>query len=404
MTNILLYIPPPYKISGGLGNFKLFFDICKELGYSIYYCPLLKNIPSLNFNTVFNNININSITHKELIDYYNDAKDCEDIDIHDIVTPEILRSRNNVIIYPEDILGNPAEQLYVVRWLHFFPIPEAVRFYNFEQDFICFFSDYIYNFYKYLCKICKCKDLLTYSIKIPNICRVFKFEPNDYLNIVRKPSLSNINMKTNRKCFTTRKMFPPASFSNIANVVNINYAKQIMMTYNKKIQTTINKLKAPNVNNNVKQNLINKINVLKKNVPNVFSQDCIRQYLENKYCAQGFESIGHKKKTQEFINFFLTKDLFLSFDRFTFMSIIASLCGCVSIIKKIELISQKEWINGDPFLKYGVAYGQEGVNHAVDTHHLLLPHITQMYNQNTPNIINTIKQIETKFNIIIQKH
>ena len=56
MTNILLYIPPPYKISGGLGNFKLFFDICKELGYSIYYCPLLKNIPRLNFNTVFNNV------------------------------------------------------------------------------------------------------------------------------------------------------------------------------------------------------------------------------------------------------------------------------------------------------------------------------------------------------------
>ena len=72
------------------------------------------------------------------------------------------------------------------------------------------------------------------------------------------------------------------------------------------------------------------------------------------------------------------------------MSIIASLCGCVSIIKKIELISQKEWINGDPFLKYGVAYGQEGVNHAVDTHHLLLPHITEMYNQNTNNVLNLI--------------
>ena len=81
------------------------------------------------------------------------------------------------------------------------------------------------------------------------------------------------------------------------------------------------------------------------------------------------------------------------------MSIIASLCGCISIIKKIDIIPEKEWINGDPFLKYGLAYGQEGVEHALNTQHLLLEHITNMYYQNDNNVINLFIDIEQTFNI-----
>ena len=75
-----------------------------------------------------------AVEHIELIDYYIKCpeKEVEHINPTDIVTPEILRSRNNVIIYPEDILGNPAEQKYIVRWLFYFPIPEAVKMYNFN--------------------------------------------------------------------------------------------------------------------------------------------------------------------------------------------------------------------------------------------------------------------------------
>ena len=156
MINILLYSPPLYKCSGGLGNFKLFFDICKQLKYKIYFCPLLKTINSLNFISEFNDKSINSITREELVAYYN-VQDCDTILEKDIVTPKILQSRNNVIIYTEDIIGNPAEQKYVVRWLLFFPTPPAVESYNFNKDFICFFSDCFYNLYKYVCDACGIK-------------------------------------------------------------------------------------------------------------------------------------------------------------------------------------------------------------------------------------------------------
>ena len=81
------------------------------------------------------------------------------------------------------------------------------------------------------------------------------------------------------------------------------------------------------------------------------------------------------------------------------MSIIASLTGCISVIKRIQGLEFEEWLNGDPFNKYGIAYGNEGITHALETQHLLLPHITEMYNQNTNNIINFLNSIENKFDI-----
>ena len=192
MPNILLYMPPPYKVSGGLGNFKLFFDICKKMGYSIYFCPLLKSVSSLNFNSPFNNKEIDTISNEELVNYYlHPDQPSEEIDPKNIVTSAILRARNNVVIYAEDVIGNPAQQAHVVRWLFFFPIPNAVKYYNFNNDYIWFFSDYIYNFYKYVCIACGIPDILTNKLKEKNVCRVFKFEPKMYKSINSKRIINN---------------------------------------------------------------------------------------------------------------------------------------------------------------------------------------------------------------------
>ena len=399
MTNILLYSPPIYKCSGGLGNFKLFFDICKQLKYKIYFCPLLKNIDSLNFISEFNDKSINSITHKELVAYYN-VQDCDTILEEDIVTPQILQSRNNVIIYAEDIIGNPAEQKYVVRWLFFFPIPPAVASYNFNKDLIYFFSDCFYNLYKYVCDACGIKDQLTSNIKQLNICRIIKFEPEIYKSIKRKTIL-NKNMRTNAKCFTIRKLFPPYTFRNYNNCYNILYATEIYNKYTKQIQyTTIRMKNTDNIftKNEIKTELIS----LKKNPPNVKSYDVIREYLKDKFTNNGYDNIEQKPFSKEYIDYFLNKDFFISFDPFTFITIISSLCGCVSVIKKINNISYDVWMNCDPFIKYGIAYGSEGIEHALKTQHLLLDHITNMYSENENNVINFMKNIEKHYNISLK--
>ena len=401
MTNILLYTPPIYKVSGGLGNFKLFFDICKKLNYKIYFCPILKNIESLAFMSIFNDRSINSISQQELIDYYttNLYRECDTILINDIVTPTILRARNNVVIYSEDVIGNPAEQKYVVRMLYYFPVPSAVASYNFNTDYICFYSDYIYNLYKYVCMACGIEDLLTKKIKLVNICRVFKFEPEVY-KLIKRKTILNKNMKTNKKCFTVRKLFPPYSFSSHNKGCNASYVSDIYNIYQEKISNTIKVIKETDnlfVKNQMKQNLI----ILQNSPPDVKSDTVIREYLTTKFKNYGYDHIEGQTSSKVFIDYFLEKDFFLSFDPFTFMSIIASLCGCISVVKKISIISYEEWMKCDPFIKYGIAYGNEGIEHALNTQHLLLDHITNMYLENEGNIINSIKKIENYFNITI---
>jgi hypothetical protein len=82
---------------------------------------------------------------------------------------------------------------------------------------------------------------------------------------------------------------------------------------------------------------------------------------------------------------------------------IASLCGCISVVKKISIVSYEEWIKCDPFIKYGIAYGNEGIEHALNTQHLLLDHITNMYSENENNVLKFIINIENNFNIKINK-
>jgi len=400
MTNILLYLPPPYKDSGGLGNFKLFFDICKGLGYSIYFCPLFKNIPNIGFYTQFNDRNIDTITHEELINYYqHPSRPIEFIESCDIVTPSILQARNNVVIYCEDVMGNPSEQQHIVRWLFYFPIPSVLPYYNFDSDFICFYSEYIFNFYKFICISCGFPDFLTKRIKKLNICRIFKFQPHVYNSLPKR--LINSTMTTNSKCFTIRKGFPPASFSAYNNRINIEYYKKIMQNYKTSIQILTQQINTTTTfkKRQIKKQLIDIIN----NPPKMNSFLTIKNYLKTKFLNMNYENIEEKTSSIEYINYFKTKDFFLSFDPFTFISIIASLSGCISVIKKIHGLNFEEWRNGEPFNKYGIAYGHDGIQYALQTQHLLLDHITNMYSQNTNNVIDLINNIQKHFNITINK-
>ena len=81
------------------------------------------------------------------------------------------------------------------------------------------------------------------------------------------------------------------------------------------------------------------------------------------------------------VEFFNKYTYFVSYDPLTFLSIIAALCGCVSVVYPIDGISKKEWVkttavneyleynNLDYF--YGVAYGMEDIGWALTTMHLM---------------------------------
>ena len=106
---------------------------------------------------------------------------------------------------------------------------------------------------------------------------------------------------------------------------------------------------------------------------------------------------------------------FVSYDSLTFFTVIAALCGCVSIVYKVKGLTKEEWINttaASEFLKFkghsnlfGIAYGLEDIPFAVSTLHLapqqwknivnyskekvVLPFIEDI--NNFENMINTIQ-------------
>jgi hypothetical protein len=117
----------------------------------------------------------------------------------------------------------------------------------------------------------------------------------------------------------------------------------------------------------------------------------------------------------ECISIFNNHKFFISYDSLTFLSVISSLCGCVSIVIKVNGLSKQDWLNttaaaeylketGETML-YGIAYGAEELENAINTLHMAKPqwdrivqfgklkHVTKIIDDinNWNNNINTIQ-------------
>jgi len=110
--------------------------------------------------------------------------------------------------------------------------------------------------------------------------------------------------------------------------------------------------------------------------------------------------------TQEnYIEIFNKYKYFVSYDPLTFISIIASLCGCISIVYPIEGINKKEWILKGAlgeyckikqnFNLYGIAYGNspEELKFAQDTIHLVQEQWNDIKNYESKLVQNFITDI-----------
>ena len=85
---------------------------------------------------------------------------------------------------------------------------------------------------------------------------------------------------------------------------------------------------------------------------------------------------GHKQI--DCINIFNKKSIFISYDPLTFLSIIAAMCGCISVVIKVDGIpTQLDWIKTTAVAQYaeknkidklyGIAYGLDEIDWARNT-------------------------------------
>lgn len=73
---------------------------------------------------------------------------------------------------------------------------------------------------------------------------------------------------------------------------------------------------------------------------------------------------------------------FISYDPYTYYSIYAVLCGCISIVIPDSGVAKNEWYPEEKS-RYGRAYGMDDIEYAVQTTPLLL---AQIQAQNTDNL------------------
>jgi hypothetical protein len=109
----------------------------------------------------------------------------------------------------------------------------------------------------------------------------------------------------------------------------------------------------------------------------------------------------------DYIKIFNNKKFFISYDSITFLSVIAALCGCISIVKKVDGLSKEDWLNtigasAVEYLKYskepglyGIAYGGTDLDFATKTLHMapdqwdrILKHSKDRYINNFVNDVN----------------
>jgi len=91
--------------------------------------------------------------------------------------------------------------------------------------------------------------------------------------------------------------------------------------------------------------------------------------------------ITYQHKMIECVNIFNKKYIFISYDPLTFLNIMAALCGCVSVVVKIDGMDEMDWLKTTaayPYLKsknlnklYGIAYGLSEIDWAKNTLHLV---------------------------------
>jgi hypothetical protein len=107
-----------------------------------------------------------------------------------------------------------------------------------------------------------------------------------------------------------------------------------------------------------------------------------------------YEAAGNLLKLSELFN---TTKRFYCYDTYTFLSIQAALCGCISIVIPDNNITKEQWINSSAFSKFGIAYGEDDIPRAIETLPLLYKEIEATEIKSIEQINNFITKCKEMF-------
>lgn len=91
---------------------------------------------------------------------------------------------------------------------------------------------------------------------------------------------------------------------------------------------------------------------------------------------------------------FNKREFFYSYDSYCFYSVLAALCGCVSVVIPDDGLSKADWINSLPYTRFGIAYGLDDIPWAKETKHLVSANLKDIENETTEQIHQMVRIIQ----------
>jgi hypothetical protein len=114
-------------------------------------------------------------------------------------------------------------------------------------------------------------------------------------------------------------------------------------------------------------------------------------------------SIPSIQRNKYLSDIFNTKEYFICYSHRSFIAGLAALCGCNVIVIPYDGASKEYWMKGMPVMKYGVAYGVEDIQWAIDTKHLVTDHVKDFQKKGIDSVQTFINDcynwIQIKYNI-----
>lgn len=100
----------------------------------------------------------------------------------------------------------------------------------------------------------------------------------------------------------------------------------------------------------------------------------------------------------EIAKIFKKTKYFYSYDEFTMYSVYAAISGCISVVIPESFKSRKEWVENNPNAKYGIAYGLDDTDHAIETQEQLLNFLLEIDQESDTTVTNFINKTQLHFN------
>jgi hypothetical protein len=129
-------------------------------------------------------------------------------------------------------------------------------------------------------------------------------------------------------------------------------------------------------------------------------------HLDDDYCIDDIlYSIPNLEKRNFLANLFNTKEYFITYTPMTFTSTLAAMCGCKTIIiPKKDDLDRESWLSGSWCNEYGIAYGLDDLDRAINTMDKVMPNVNKFKNELMPAQLNKFiddcyKWLTEKYNI-----